>query len=107
MRENIPAPAGERVAEGRAAPSVHNIGGHHAEVQTSWHLQEHLELIDHGTVLRCGDVKFDKPSDSLLTSCLADAQVCRLAAEWANSAGLDAELVEPALFRTGFPEPPR
>ena len=47
------------------------------------------------------------PRDGLLTSRLADAQVCRLAAGGANTAGLESDFVEPAVFRTGFTEPPR
>ena len=105
MRENVAAPAGERIAEGSAAPSVHDIGGHHGEMQVGRHLEKHLELINLRTVLRRRDVKFDQSLHSLLTGLLADAEVGRLAAGRADAAGLKRELVETAVLRPRLAKP--
>ena len=106
VRKNI-RPAGERIAKGCAASSVHNIGGNNAEMQRRRHLKKHLELINLRTILRRGDVKFDEAFYGLLAGLPTDAQVCWLAARRTYSTGLYAKLVQPAVLWTGFTKPVR
>ena len=98
VREDVTAPTGERIAEGGAAPSVHNIGGHHGEMQSRWHLEKHLKLIHLRTVFRCRNVKFNESVNRLLTGRPSDAQVGRLAAGWTDTTSLQAKLIKPAVL---------
>ena len=96
MRENS---ATEQPVE---VQSFQLIAGLQVEAQPHRHLEGQLRLIDLGTVLRCSNINTDEPGcDRVFTfSRNADAQVCRLAPWRANSAGLDADFIEPAVFRT-------
>ena len=105
MRKDVTAAAGERIAEGGAATSVHNIGGHHREMQVRRHFEKHLELINLRTVLGRSDVEFDKAVDRLLTGLLADAEMSRLATGWTDAAGLKTHAIEPAVFRARLSKP--
>ena len=107
MRENITASARQRVAEGRASSAVHDVGRHHAEVQSRGHLKKQLKLIDLRLVLRSREVELDEAGHGLLTGPFADAQVRWLAAGRTNATGLDADLVESAVLRADSAKPVR
>ena len=106
MREAIPS-ACARIPEGGSAPSVDTIRSDHAEMQVCRHLEKHVEFINLRTVFRRSDVEFDEAIDCFFTGPLADAEVCWLAAERADSTGLQAKSVEPAVFRPGLSKPVR
>ena len=62
-------------------------------MQVDRHLEKHFEFVNLWTVFRRRDVKFNESVNSLLTGPLANAEVGRLAAGRANSAGLKAKFV--------------
>ena len=105
VRENVGGSVGKAVAEGGSGSPIDAVGGHDGPVQRRRHVEIHLELIDLRAVLGGGDIELDESSHGFLAGGFADAQVGRLAAEWADAAGLDAQAIEPAVFRAGFSEP--
>ena len=105
MCEDITFLACERIAECCPLPTVHAVGGHNAKVQRSRHLQEHLELVDLRLILGSCDIKIEDAIDGFFSGGLTNAQVSRLSARGTNSAGLDTNFIQTAVFRACLSEP--
>ena len=85
------------------------VGCFQAEAQVCRQIEIQLRFIDLGVVFRGSDIQAEEPGGQpAFTLCRdADGQVRRLAVRRADAAGLDADFIETAMFRTdAFSEPP-
>ena len=93
VRKEVSILACQCVAKRGSLPSIHFIGGYHAEVQGGRHFQKHFEFIDLRTVFRSCKVEIEEALDGLFAGLFPDAQVGGLAPQGTNTARLQTHFV--------------